>query len=378
MDLKKPAILSISLLTVMTNAAVAPMLRLISASFPAASPTFIKQVVTIPSLMIIIFSIISGQLERFLSKKTILAIGLCGYLVGAFFSAMSTSIMGLVIFRAVMGSAAGLIVPLASSLISDFYTGKECAKMVGYSSFTSYFGAAFAPILASWIGNGKWQNTFYIYITALFVLLFTMVCIPNKQKQRGHSETGSRTKLNFMIFLLAFTGCLLYVIFYLIPTDISFLIAKIPATNPSHAAMLLAIEIIAAASAGVIFSHLTRNLDKRAFPLGFGLMALGFYIVYITTSFPILILGMIIIGLGIGTLRPLIIFQTAQASPPETTTTAFALVNSGFSLGQFVSPFFYLSITRVLSINPVSGNYLIAAVFLLAAAIITIITTRSR
>jgi len=328
--------------------------------------------------MIIIFSIISGQLERLLTKKAILAIGLYGYLAGAFFSAMSTSIMGLVIFRAVMGAAAGLIVPLASSLISDFYTGKERAKMVGYSSFTSYFGAAFAPILASWIGNEKWQNTFYIYLTALFVLLFTMVCIPNKQKLRAHSETGSHTKLNFMICLLAFTGCILYVIFYLIPTDISFLISKIPATNPSHAAMLLAIEIIAAASAGVIFSHLTRNLDKRAFPLGFGLMALGFYIVYISTSFPLLILGIIIIGLGIGTLRPLIIFQTAQASPPETTTTAFALVNSGFSLGQFVSPFFYLSITRVLSINPVSGNYLIAAVFLLAAAIITTITSRSR
>jgi len=225
MDLKKPAILSISLLTVMTNAAIAPMLRLISASFPAASPTLIKQVVTIPSLMIIIFSIISGQLERFLTKKAILAIGLYGYLAGAFFSAMSTSIMGLVIFRAVMGAAAGLIVPLASSLISDFYTGKERAQMVGYSSFTSYFGAAFAPILASWIGNEKWQNTFYIYITALFVLLFTMVCIPNKQKLRAHSETGSHTKLNFMICLLAFTGCILYVIFYLIPTDISFLIA---------------------------------------------------------------------------------------------------------------------------------------------------------
>jgi len=73
MDLKKPAILSISLLNVMTNSALAPILVLISRSFPEAGPTLIRQVMTIPSIMIILFSIISGQLEKVLPKKAILA-----------------------------------------------------------------------------------------------------------------------------------------------------------------------------------------------------------------------------------------------------------------------------------------------------------------
>ena len=212
MDMKKTAILSVSLLTIMTNAAMAPMLGLISQSFPQAGPTLIKQVMTIPSLMIIIFSIISGLLVRFLTKKNVLAIGLIIYLAGTFLAAGTNSIGVLILYRALMGAGAGLIVPLASSLITDFYSGEERAKMMGYSSFTSYAGAALGPLLAGWIARERWQNAFYIYLTALFVFLVTMLFIPNKPVQKKEIKENQKLPLSTPVLLMGLLACFIYVI----------------------------------------------------------------------------------------------------------------------------------------------------------------------
>jgi hypothetical protein len=87
---------------------------------------------------------------------------------------------------------------------------------------------------------------------------------------------------------------------------------------------------------------------------------------------------MIIVGLGIGTLRPLILFKTSQASSQESMTTSFALVNSGFFLGQFISPFFYFSVTRIFSFGNTYSSYLFATISFLAIGILSAIITISK
>ena len=243
--------------------------------------------------------------------------------------------------------------------------------MIGYSSFASYAGAAFAPLLAGWIAGEKWQNAFYIYFLAFGVLAFTMLFVPIKPAYQDQTAGLSPMKMNLPALLMAFTGCAVYVIFYLMPSDVSFLIQKITGANPTYAAALLAIEVIAASLAGVLFSQYTRKLNGRAFPLGFGLMAIGFLLVYAFSAFSLILVGMIIIGFGIGTLRPLIILRTSQVTPQGSMTSAFALVNSGFSLGQFISPFFYYAIASLFTIQDPSQNYLIAASIMLAAGVLS-------
>jgi MFS family permease len=378
MDLKKPAILSISLLNVMTNSAMAPILVLISRSFPESGPTLIRQVMTIPSLMIILFSIISGQLEKIFPKKAILAIGLCVYLISAFFAARSSTITTLIIFRAITGAGAGLFIPLSNSLITDFYKGKERAEMVGYSTFAAFSGAAMAPLLTGWISRDRWQNAFYIYFIAIIVLAFTMLFVPRQSSMEKTQNSMKSRYINASVLVMAMTGCLIYIIFYLLPTDISFLVGKIEDADPTHASALHAIQIIIAALAGVIYSHFSRKIADKAFPLGFILLSLGFTILFVSSTFLLLTIGMIIVGLGIGTLRPLILFKTSQASPQESMTTSFALVNSGFFLGQFISPFFYFSVTRIFSFGNTYGSYLFATISFLAIGILSAIITISK
>lgn len=65
----KISLLSISLLTIMAGAAVAPGLGEITKAFPGESQTMIKLVLSLPPLFIVPFSILSGILSSRVSKK---------------------------------------------------------------------------------------------------------------------------------------------------------------------------------------------------------------------------------------------------------------------------------------------------------------------
>lgn len=76
------AVLSLSLLTVMSGAAVAPAVADIIAYFPDASPLLGKMVLTTPALTIIPVALITGIMSRRVSRKRLVYVGILFYIVG--------------------------------------------------------------------------------------------------------------------------------------------------------------------------------------------------------------------------------------------------------------------------------------------------------
>ncbi|MDO9545880.1 MAG: hypothetical protein Q7J07_03905 [Pelolinea sp.] len=109
----------------------------------------------------------------------------------------------------------------------------------------------------------------------------------------------------------------------------------------------LAIEILSAAAAGIFFSKFTHKFGIYAFPVGFAFFLLGFFALNFSITFPNLVACVISIGLGIGTIYPILYYRTFQICLLENTTSAFTFIDSGFSLGQFVSPFFYFGVSSL-------------------------------
>ena len=109
MKLKRAAILSLSILTIMATDTVAPLVAQISATFPNVNSALVKQTITLPSLMIIFFGLIAGQLVRVISKKAVLAIGLSLYTIGGIAAGWSQTFAGHLFLRAVLGGGPGAV-----------------------------------------------------------------------------------------------------------------------------------------------------------------------------------------------------------------------------------------------------------------------------
>ncbi len=216
------SILSISLLTVMASAAISPALAKIAQAFPGTEPTSIKLVLTLPSLLIIPFSLLAGWLASRMRKKLILLIGLVIYFLGGVGGGFANSITQLLIIRGIFGIGVGLIIPLSISLIADFYEKDQRAKMMGLSGSVSHFGGVVFLLVSGWLACLSWRYAFGVYGLSLIIILMILFWLPEKESKKPAGTVSG--KLPGGIFVCAVLGALMMVAFYAAPTNLAMFI----------------------------------------------------------------------------------------------------------------------------------------------------------
>ena len=218
----RASILSISLLTVMASAAISPALAKIHQAFPGTDPTLIKLVLTLPSLLIIPFSLLCGWLVTRMQKKYILLIGLVIYFAGGIGGAFAGTITQLLVIRAVFGAGVGLIIPLSTSLIADFFAGTERTKMMGYSGSVSHLGGVIFLLVSGWLACLSWRYAFAVYGLSLVIFLMILFWLPEPERKKSAGVVKS--KLPMSVYICAVLGALMMIAFYAAPTNLAMFI----------------------------------------------------------------------------------------------------------------------------------------------------------
>jgi predicted MFS family arabinose efflux permease len=374
MKFKRTAILSLSILAIMATDTVAPLVGQISASFPEVSPTLIKQTITLPALMMIIFSLLAGQIVKVIPKKAALAIGLGLYSFGGIAAGWAQSFTWHLILRSILGAGTGLVAPLVSSFIADFYEGKERIDMIGYSMAVSHMGGVIMPPLASWIGGQDWRIAFLIYGIAPIIFVFAMIFIPKQAKSTNLEERNKKkAPIPTQVIWLSVASLMMVIMFFIIITDIPFLIQGKQNIAPYVITFGISISTFGSTISGLTFSRVYLKLKKWITPVGLLVTAAGFILATHTESSLFMLIGLLLTGVGVGFLIALITLLTTNSVGSNDSTAALALVNSAFSVGIFVSPFFYAVFPRLLTAQPnVQFNFQLAGYVFLGAGIMAI------
>ena len=150
-------ILSISLLTVMAGAAIAPALGVISEHFSGQSPLLIQLIVSLPALFIILTNLVFSWLCRLMRTRTLALTGLALYVLsgaGAFFV---DNIWLLLVLRALMGVSVGMIMPLSTGLLAYYFPPEEQAGLMGLSAAMNQMGGVVATFLAGVLAGISWN-----------------------------------------------------------------------------------------------------------------------------------------------------------------------------------------------------------------------------
>jgi len=347
MNHKKAAIYALSLLTIMSTDTVAPLVKQISVSFPAVDLTLIKQTITLPSLMMIFFGLIAGQLVKIISKKAVLFIGLVLYSVGGIAAGWSQNFNSHLFLRAMLGAGTGLISPVITSLIADYYQGKERADLVGYAFALSHFVAVVTPPLAAFMGAQNWRTAFWIYLIAPVVMVFSMLTLPKVTRQPESVPMEKKEPVPPIVFAYSAAALVMMIFFFIILTDLPYLIEMKPGISHFVSAFGLSISTFGSTLAGLTFSRVFIRLKKWTVPFGLLLCGAGFWIATYSIAGGLVLAGLLCVGSGIALLISLIMLETADSVGENDSTAAMALVNSAFSVGIFLSPFFYGSLPQI-------------------------------
>ena len=150
-------ILSMSLLTVMAAAAIAPAMGIICRHFASSPDMWVQLIISLPALFIILINLCFLPISRVLRTRAIAIIGLVIYVVAGTGCFFIDNLPAILVMRALLGVSVGLIMPLSTGLLSYFYPPEEQARLMGLSAAMNQMGGVVGTLLAGILASVQWN-----------------------------------------------------------------------------------------------------------------------------------------------------------------------------------------------------------------------------
>lgn len=345
-------LLLLSMLTMMAAAIIAPSLPNIALEFQDFPQVELlsKLILSIPALFIAIIAPFAGNyIDRF-GRLKLLYIGLIGYAIGgtsAYFLHDLYLILG---GRMVLGVSIGMIMTIAATLIGDYFEGESRRQFVGYqSAFIGLAGVIFMS-LGGFLATLHWRIPFLIYLFSLLLIPLVFVflkeppsIIPNQQD----SSIAAPRLLNALFPV----GTLFMILFYLMPTQLPFLLDSIGFTAPSYAGNALAINALGIVFSSFFYSHIKKRFSFiKVAGIALLMMAAGYFLTGSSTEFNGILAVVFLAGLGLGLFIANLNFWVLELSPHQIRGKNMGILTACLFLGQFISPIIAEPIVQMLTL----------------------------
>jgi len=369
----KVSILSIALLIIMAGAAAAPILADISRHFPGVHPQLVRMVITLPALMIVPFSFLTGALAKRYRKKHLALLGLVGYLMGGLGGGLPGSIGNILLFRALLGASIGILSPLANGLIADYFFGAERTKMMGYSAAANNLGGGLATVMAGLLATFHWRYAFSIYGVAFVSLLLVLFYLPKESGWdisglSGHEKAkvpeGGKGLIKWSLFTF-----LMIMIFFSIPTHLDFFIFAENLGTSATTGWLMGLLTGVSFATGIVFQRLAAYFRDKTALIAFIFMLLGFLVLSFFSNLLLMGAAIVFAGFAMGILIPLIMDSVTKEVQAKDTIFALAVINLSLYLGQFISPLVPGLIEHILNVSLIRFPFYVSALMTLFSII---------
>lgn len=355
-------ILSISLLTVMAGAAMAPALWAVKAHFTGKPDLLIQFIVSLPALFIIVTNLCFPLLCRVAKTKSIAVAGLVLYIVsgtGAFFL---EDISAILILRALLGVSVGMIMPLSTGLLSYYFPPEDQSRLMGLCAAMNQAGGVIATLIAGVLAKVGWNYAFLVYSMGLFVLVLVLLFLPNERLDAPKGSGGFIH--NLKRFYPSVLGMLLLMIcFFIFPTNFSAVCVRMTNLDPIAVTIIMVALDVVAALVGLVFGGMMRwfRLSVKYFSPMFFL--LGYLCFALSQSLPSLLAGCLFIGIANGIGVPYLNTIASIKAGQDAATTVMPLLSAALYAGQFLSPLVATPLAAKFFPGNVLGIYWIACAF---------------
>jgi EmrB/QacA subfamily drug resistance transporter len=119
---------------------------------------------------------ISGRISDMFGRKRVFGLGIILFLIGSLLCGLSGSMLQLVIYRAIQGIGAGVMMPLIMIITGDLFSISQRGKIQGVFSTMWSLSALIAPMIgAFFVEFTSWRWIFYINVPICIIALLLLV-----------------------------------------------------------------------------------------------------------------------------------------------------------------------------------------------------------
>ena len=337
----KITLLLLSMTTMMSNVAIVTSLPHLKEYFPdIAQIEFLSRLMlTLPSLAIAILAPFLGHFLHRFKRTHALMTALLFFALAGSAGLYLPDIHALLLSRFALGVAIAVLMILTTSLVGDYFQAEERHRYMGLqSAFTSVGGLLFL-LAGGTLSDIDWRYSFGIYLSGILFLplIFLYIKEPVHYHPLGEEQTV-HPKL-FRIYLLAFV---LMLIFYILPTQMPFLMMNHFGADGKLTGMIIAMAFIFNALGALSFSRFKKSYDfKSIYMIGMGIVAAGFLLIGNVHSVYLFFFTSPILGFGGGLLMTNITAWMLHLAHESRRVKSSGYLTSSLFLGQFFSPILF-------------------------------------
>lgn len=131
---------------------------------------------------------VAGKLSDIYGRKPLFLLGLGLFIIGSILAGLSVNMEMLILCRAIQGFGGGILIPVATAAVADFYPPRDRARMQGILGAVFGIGSGIGPLIGGYLTEAiSWHWVFYINVPlAIVSILLTVKEFPKPLEGAEH------------------------------------------------------------------------------------------------------------------------------------------------------------------------------------------------
>lgn len=373
-DKRLYAIFGITLIAVMGVASIAPALPSIARTLDLTK-TQIGWMISAFTFPGIILTPIAGIIADRIGRKKVLIPSLFIFSLAGFAIFFIHNFHYIIILRILQGIGAAALGSLNTTLVGDFFKGKQMPQVMGYNASVLSLSTAAYPLIGGILSSIVWYYPFALPLLAIPVGLYVIFAIKEPEIQRHASLKQYLVDISGSIFKkevvgLFILGTITFIILYgTFLTYMPILLDSRFSLSSAQIGIFISISSITTAIVATQVGKLTWKYGSIALlKMAFLLYLIVSLIIPNVTSLYIFVIPILFFGAAQALNIPSLQTTLAKLAPDNKRGAFMSLNGMVIRIGQTLGP---LIIGIGYTINGISGAYYLGAIF----AFLGIITT---
>jgi MFS family permease len=368
----------VTLMAVLGVSTIAPALPLIAESFELtiAEVSLLISAFTLPGVFL---SAVAGVLADRFGRLRVLVPGLLLFAAAGTACCFADTFGSLIALRVLQGIGAAPIGTINVILISDFFTGHERTRAMGFNASVLSVGTAAYPALGGALALIAWYAPFALAFLAIPVAVVVVRRLGQASRGGGGDLGGYFAGVwnvirRLDVLVLFFSCTSIFVLLYgAYVSFLPFLMAERFGSGPFEIGLLMAAVSLATAITAANLGRLSKRLgEARVLHLGFVVYAVALAAIPVAPSVWALVIPAALLGGSFAATIPVVQVMLAEISPPNHRGAVLSFNGTVLRLGQTTGPPLAALVYRAAGIDAVFYWGGIFAIFLAGVTAATI------
>jgi MFS family permease len=336
-------------------------LAVIAEAFGEESQTAIQMMVSLPCLLMIPCSLIMGKLQTLVAKKILAVIGISLYLAGGLVPVFLHSIGGILILRSVYGIGVGILAPLLTVLVTEYFEEPERSKVMGQQVSVQMIGCAVMVLVGGYLADAGWNKTYLIYIVAVASLIIVLVFLPFDRPEKDVVKKN-KVKLNRAVWGWTAAVFSFFIAGQIFATFTSFLIDTQGFGAGAEAGQSAMLFTVGGFIMGLFYGKLNETLKAFTLPAALLLIFVSFLMIALAPNILLVFLGSLLSGFTFAIVTSSFLIHASSAVDAWSVPMAISVMICSQSAAQFISPAIISPLANTMNGDPNHNAFLLGAV----------------